>query len=87
MSRTDCDAEVIAFTTSRGGKRAVEPLTIGHYQNMSVDRTPVDMNRLQCVECGRVLRENERGRTARLTVDDEVVLYCSECDKREFGAS
>jgi hypothetical protein len=40
------------------------------------------MNPLQCVECGRVWRENERGWTARLTVDDEVVLSCSECDKR-----
>jgi hypothetical protein len=31
------------------------------------------------------LTENERGWTARLTVDDEVVVYCPECDKREFG--
>jgi hypothetical protein len=33
---------------------------------------PVYTNRLQCVGCGRVSRENERGWTARLTVDDEV---------------
>lgn len=26
---------------------------------------------LQCVECGRVSREGERGWTARLTIDDE----------------
>jgi hypothetical protein len=46
--------------------------------------TPVYTNRLQCVECGRVSRENESGWTARLTVDDEVVVYCPECDEREF---
>ena len=40
---------------------------------------------LECIECGRVSRDNERGWTARLTVDDEVVVFCSECDKREFG--
>jgi hypothetical protein len=28
---------------------------------------------------------HERGWTARLTVDDEVVIYCPECDEREFG--
>jgi hypothetical protein len=47
--------------------------------------TPTYANRLQCVECGRVSRENERGWTARLTVDDEVVVYCPNCDEREFG--
>lgn len=47
---------------------------------------PVFTNRLQCEECGRVSRENERGWTARLTVDDEVVVYCPECDEREFGS-
>lgn len=36
------------------------------------ERAPVYTNRLQCVECGRVSRENERGWTAHLTVDDEV---------------
>ena len=41
--------------------------------------------RLQCVECGRVSREGERGWAARLTVDDEVAVYCPECDEREFG--
>jgi hypothetical protein len=40
---------------------------------------------VQCVECGRVSREGERRWTARLTVDDEVVVYCPECDEREFG--
>ena len=25
------------------------------------------------------------GRSARLTVDDEVAVYCPECDEREFG--
>lgn len=48
--------------------------------------TPVYTNRLQCVECGRVSRENERGSTARLTMDDEVLVYCPECDELEFGA-
>jgi hypothetical protein len=46
---------------------------------------PVYTNRLQCVDCGRVSRENERGWTARLTTDDEVLVYWPECDEREFG--
>jgi hypothetical protein len=50
--------------------------------------TPVDTNRLRCVECGRVSRENERGWTAHLTAEDdgpaEAVVYCPECDEREF---
>jgi hypothetical protein len=33
----------------------------------------------------RVLREDRRGWTARLTVDDEVAVYCPDCDQREFG--
>jgi hypothetical protein len=49
------------------------------------ERPAVYTNRLECVECGRVSRENERGWTARLTVDDEVAVYCPECDEREFG--
>jgi hypothetical protein len=36
---------------------------------------PAYMNRLQCVECGRVSPENERGWRGRLTVDDEIVVY------------
>ena len=36
------------------------------------------------VVCNRVSLEDERGWTARLTVDDEVVVYCPECDEREF---
>lgn len=47
------------------------------------ERAPVYTNRLQCCECGRVSREGERGWTARLTVDDEVVLCCPECDERD----
>jgi Zn finger protein HypA/HybF involved in hydrogenase expression len=39
----------------------------------------------RCIECRRVSAENERGWTARLTIDDEVVVYCPECDEREFG--
>lgn len=45
---------------------------------------PVYTKRLQCVECGRVSEENERGWAARLTVDDEVAVFCPECDDREF---
>ena len=49
--------------------------------------TPVYTNRLQCVECGRVSGENERGWTAHVTDDEpeEVVVFCPECDEREFG--
>jgi hypothetical protein len=47
--------------------------------------TLVFTNRLQCCECGRVSREGERGWTARLTVDNEVGVYCPDCDEREFG--
>jgi hypothetical protein len=46
-------------------------------------------NRLQCVECDRISREGERGSTAHLTADEdepvEVVIYCPECEEREFG--
>ena len=54
---------------------------------MTLEPTPVYTNRLQCVECGRVSREDERGWTARLTVDDEIAVYCRACDEREFGDS
>jgi hypothetical protein len=43
------------------------------------------VRRLECVECGRVSRDNERGWTARLTIDDEVAGYGPECDEREFA--
>jgi hypothetical protein len=46
---------------------------------------------LRCVECGRVSLEGKRGWRAYLTDDEdepaEVVVYCRECDKREFSAS
>jgi hypothetical protein len=46
-------------------------------------------NRLQCIECGRISDEGERGWTAQLTADGdepvEVAVYCPECDEREFG--
>jgi hypothetical protein len=58
---------------------------IGHYPTMGLERTPVSMNRLLCVECGRVSRENEPSWTARLTYDDEVVVCCPGCAEREFG--
>jgi hypothetical protein len=44
------------------------------------------VRRLECVECGRVSEDDERGWTARLTIDDEVAVYCPECNEREFGA-
>ena len=54
---------------------------------MAREPTPVYTARIQCVECGRVSRENERGWTAHLTDDEpeEVVVFCRECDEREFG--
>ena len=55
-----------------------------YYRRRVTEMPAVDQYRLQCVECGRVSRENERGWTARLTLDDEVVIYCPECDRREF---
>jgi hypothetical protein len=53
-----------------GRERAVALLLMGHYPSMGIERAPVYTNRLQCVECGRVSRESERG---------------PECDEREFG--
>jgi 5-methylcytosine-specific restriction endonuclease McrA len=53
------------------------------------ERTPVDTNRLQCVECGRVSLEGERGWVAHLPPHDEepeVLIFCPQCDRREFGA-
>jgi hypothetical protein len=44
-----------------------------------LERPAIYTNRLQCAECGRVSRDGERGWTARLTIDDEVVVY------RELG--
>jgi hypothetical protein len=51
--------------------------------------TPVYTNRLQCVECGRVSRENERGWRAYLgdadDGGDEVLVFCPGCAEPEFG--
>lgn len=47
------------------------------------ERRAVDTNRLQCVECGRVSGE-ERGWTARLTVDAERLI---SDPKKAFGPS
>lgn len=52
---------------------------------MRLDGRPCSRTGCQCVECGWVSRENERGCTARLTYDEQVVVYCPECDDREFG--
>lgn len=49
------------------------------------ERAPVFTNRLQCVEYGRVSLGDERGWTAWLTYDDEVAVYCPECDEEAFG--
>jgi NAD-dependent SIR2 family protein deacetylase len=42
----------------------------------------MEMKRLQCVECGRVSREDERAAHHRRR---GVVVYCPDCDEREFG--
>ncbi len=60
-------SETLAVVCPRCGAMADEPC---------VDE------RVTCVECGRVSRE-KGGWTARLTDDDEVVVYCPECDERE----
>jgi hypothetical protein len=48
----------------------------------------VKTNRLQCVKCGRVSQENERGWRAHITVDEdepvEALVHCPKCDEREF---
>jgi RNase P subunit RPR2 len=58
---------------------------IGHYSDVALEPTSAPyLNRLQCEECNRVNGEGERGGTARLICGDEVVVYCPECDAREF---
>jgi hypothetical protein len=41
------------------------------------------------VECNRGQADGERGWKAYLTVDEdepaEAIVYCPECDEREFG--
>lgn len=39
---------------------------------------------LRCEECGKT-SEDGKGWRSLLTVDDEAVVYCSECAEREFG--
>lgn len=55
------------------------------------ESTPAFLDRLQCVECDRVSRENERGWTAYLTTDEDepasAIVYCPECTEREFGVN
>lgn len=74
LAREKCCALLLFVTTTRISCR---------------DWSPVDTNRLQCVECGRVSREDERGWAAHLATDEdgpaEAVLYRPECEKREFG--
>jgi hypothetical protein len=47
--------------------------------------------RLTCVECGHVQQAPvARGWMAYLTIyetEPEVVVYCPECDEREFGVN
>ena len=43
-------------------------------------------HRVSCIECGRRPLPGKRW-SLRLTDDDEVVVYCPECDKREFGGA
>ena len=42
-------------------------------------------NCLQCGECGRVSREDERGWTARLDCDGDLQIFCPQCDEAEFS--
>ncbi len=39
---------------------------------------------LRCVECG-IADDGRRGWTLRLTIDDELVAFCPDCDAQEFG--
>ena len=82
MLRLRADKSVGA--TARSPALAISAVAFSAITAMR-EPAPVYTNRLQCVECGRVSRENERGWTARLTLDDEVVVYCPDCDEREFG--
>lgn len=52
-----------------------------------LERPPVWTNRLQCEECGRVSREDERGWKAYLTDDDQVAIFCPVCSTIEFEES
>ena len=51
-------------------------------------REPTYTHRLQCVECGRISREDERGWRAFLTSDEdgpaEAVVFCPRCSAKEF---
>jgi hypothetical protein len=59
---------------------------VGHYFVVVFRRAPTYTNRLQCVECGRVSREDERGWRAYLTDDEppEVAVFCGLCAEREL---
>ena len=52
-----------------------------------MSRDPAE--RLTCVECGLEETVSERGWKAYLATDEdepaEAVVYCPECDEREFG--
>ena len=39
--------------------------------------------RLECVECGRSHKTTSTVGRRGLTVEDEVAVYCPECDRRE----
>jgi hypothetical protein len=53
------------------------------------ESTPPTTKQLQCGECGRVSRENERGWKAYLgdadDGGDELLVFCPGCAEREFG--
>jgi hypothetical protein len=48
---------------------------------------PVDTNRLQCVECGRVSQEDERGWRAHLTTDEDEPAERSSTARNATNAS
>jgi hypothetical protein len=48
-------------------------------------RTMSHSTLLICAECGRHDPGDESGWTLRLDVDDELVAFCPDCDRNEFG--
>jgi hypothetical protein len=43
-----------------------------------------ELELMECSECGAI-DDRRRGWTMRLDVDDELVIFCPDCDEREFG--
>jgi hypothetical protein len=45
---------------------------------------PVECNGLRCVECDAI-DDGRRGWTLRLSIGNELVAFCPDCDRKEFG--